>query len=111
MRLRCRRRNSETKVLGTLGSFALYQNEPNPFRGETSIRFAAAAPGRVQVRVFNARGQLVRTVADGWFPAGPSVVPWDGRDDRGRATPSGIYYALAVGKNGVRDRVKMLRVR
>jgi hypothetical protein len=38
-------------------------------------------------------------------------VRWDGRDDRGRETPSGIYYARALGENGVQDRVKMLRVR
>ena len=89
----------------------LRQNEPNPFQGDTAIRFGSSAAGRVQVRIFNARGQLVRTVADRWFPAGANAVSWDGRDDRGRETPSGIYYAQASGENGVRDRVKMLRVR
>ena len=89
----------------------LRQNEPNPFQGGTAIRFAATTAGRVAVRVFNARGQLVRVVADEWFPAGANSVRWDGRDDRGRETPSGIYYVQAAGTNGVRDRIKMLRVR
>lgn len=104
------------KLMDAPGSVAsaalrLRQNDPNPFRDDTSIRFASSAAGRVQVRIFNARGQLVRTVADQWFAAGANSVRWDGRDDRGRETPSGIYYARALGENGVQDRVKMLRVR
>ena len=104
------------KLIGAPGSAAsaalrLRQNEPNPFRGDTAIRFAASSAGRVAVRVFNARGQLVRVGADEWFPAGANVVTWDGRNARGRETPSGIYYAQAIGENGVQDRVKMLRVR
>jgi len=104
------------KLIGGSGSAAstalrLRPNEPNPFRDGTTIRFAASSAGRVAVRVFNARGQLVRVVADDWFPAGANAVTWDGRDDRGRETPSGIYYTQVLGSNGVRDRVKMLRVR
>ena len=39
--------------------FELYGNYPNPFNGQTSIRFRLPAAGRVELRLFNIVGQSV----------------------------------------------------
>jgi hypothetical protein len=73
-------------------SVALAQNYPNPFNPTTTIRFELPATNNVSLSVFNATGQLVRTLANGEFAAGVHQLIWDARDDAGMHAPSGIYY-------------------
>jgi len=85
----------------------LVQNSPNPFNPQTKISFAVAKPGNVEVRVFNARGELVKTLAKQWFPQGQHTLTWDGRTEAGGGAPSGMYFAIAKA-NGSSDRIKMM---
>ena len=73
----------------------LMQNAPNPFNPVTRIRYAVARPGNVSVRVYSARGELVRTIASGYRAPGWHEATWDGSSRRGKA-PSGVYFAKAV---------------
>jgi hypothetical protein len=52
---------------------------PNPFR--SSVAFEASSA----VRVHDASGRLVRTLARGF-------TSWDGSDDAGRVLPAGLYF-------------------
>ena len=90
----------------------LRQNAPNPIREKgTSITFTTQHAGRVAVRVYNARGQLVRAITDSHFAAGTHRVVWDGKDDQGREAPSGTYYARAATEARTEARVKMVLIR
>jgi hypothetical protein len=85
-------------------AFALLQNFPNPFNPETWIPFRLAKDADVTIRIFNLRGQEVRTIHIGQMPAGwydtrGKAVRWDGRDSYGQEVSSGIYfYSLTAGK-------------
>ncbi len=70
----------------------LAQNFPNPFNPTTRIAFGLAAPSNVSLRIFDVSGRLVRTLAEGERPAGNYSEFWDGRDARGAAVSSGIYF-------------------
>lgn len=70
----------------------LMGNAPNPFNPATSIRFTLAAAGPVRLDVFDARGQHVRTLVDGFRPAGRHEVLWRGDDAAGRRVASGVYF-------------------
>ena len=75
-------------------------NYPNPFNPRTAITYSLQAPGRLRVEVYNLRGELVATPADGQYPAGQGQVIWDGLDARGRAMPSGVYVYLVKTPRG-----------
>ena len=76
----------------------LLQNQPNPFSGETGIRYELSRPGRVNLGVFSARGERVRTLVDGHEDAGIHNVTWDGRNEAGQKVGPGIYlYRLEAG--------------
>jgi hypothetical protein len=83
-------------------AFAMAQNYPNPFNPSTSIGYDVPV-GRedgvqVKLEVFNVRGQLIATLVDDVKTPGSYVVHWDGTDDAGRKTGSGIYiYRLKAG--------------
>jgi hypothetical protein len=70
----------------------LAQNVPNPFNPSTSISFTLAARGHVSIAVYDASGAHVRTLLDDVRPAGGNEVSWDGRDARGNAMSSGVYF-------------------
>jgi hypothetical protein len=73
---------------------ALEQNAPNPFNPATTIKYSIAEPGRVKVTIYNAAGQLVRTlVHEEQKPrAGGFTVTWNGTNDAGRRVGSGVYF-------------------
>jgi len=91
-------------------SFALGQNYPNPFNPTTAIRFSLPDAGVVRLVVYNAHGQVVRSLVDGEMTAGSHAVLWDGRDDAGRDVSSGVYVYRLSGRQGTLVR-KMLMVR
>ncbi len=85
-----------TDVKGGSGNipkdFVLYQNYPNPFNPSTKIEFALPTSEKVSLEVFNIIGERVKVLADGDMPAGKHSVVWDGRDESGQQSPSGIYF-------------------
>lgn len=85
----------------------LLQNSPNPFNPMTRITFANSKAGNVELRIFNVRGELVKTLAKQWFPQGEHTLTWDGSSDSGSRASSGMYYAQ-VKTNGATDKIKMM---
>ncbi|MBC7188559.1 MAG: T9SS type A sorting domain-containing protein [Calditrichaeota bacterium] len=74
---------------------SLAQNYPNPFNPATWIRFEVKEAGSVSLKIFNIKGQLVRTLVQGHLEVGRHEVRWDATDDLGNRVPSGIYvYTL-----------------
>jgi subtilisin family serine protease len=84
---------------------------PNPFRAGTRLAFTLAAPSYARLGVHDLAGRSVRALAEGAHAAGPHVVAWDGRDDRGRPVPGGVYFAAldAEGARVVRKVVRLAR--
>ncbi|MBN2357463.1 S8 family serine peptidase [candidate division KSB1 bacterium] len=73
-------------------TFALYQNYPNPFNPGTTIKFSLPKPTPVALTIYNVYGQQVRQLScHAVRPAGEHEIIWDGRDDAGKALPSGVY--------------------
>ena len=70
----------------------LFQNAPNPFVSSTSIAFSIKEEGHVRLRIFDARGRLVRVIVDQVRGQNRYVERWDGRDESGRLLPAGTYF-------------------
>jgi hypothetical protein len=67
-------------------------HSPNPFNPKTTISFTMPKTGHLTLKVYNVRGELVRTLVDGVRLAGPQKVDWDGTSDNGAAMSSGVYF-------------------
>jgi len=86
-----RRIGVDEEVASGRGALVLYPNHPNPFNPTTSIGFESPAGADATVRVYDVSGRLVRSLQ---VPPGDGQrsVVWDGRDERGRSLPSGVYF-------------------
>ena len=69
---------------------------PNPFNPRTTITLRMPVRGHARVRVYDLRGQLVRTLIDAELGSGAHPLTWDGRDGAGAAVASGVYLVRAV---------------
>jgi len=81
---------NENNVLPS--TYELYQNFPNPFREQTTIKYQIPTESNVRITIYNATGQLVRTLIDGEKKAGEYTTVWDGRNNRGEKVLSGSYF-------------------
>lgn len=70
----------------------LHNNVPNPFNPETRITFQLQEAAEASLLIYNLKGQLVRTLLSRELPAGVHQCCWDGRDDQGKSSSSGIYF-------------------
>ena len=90
----------QSKYFTTLGNIkrtSLLQNFPNPFNPETWIPYYLADDAAVTVRIYNVKGELIRSIDVGKQAAGTytnrqRAVYWDGKDNTGQSVASGIYF-------------------
>lgn len=76
--------------------FTLHQNYPNPFNPTTTLRFDLPEASEVYLVIYDLLGRQLVQLADGRREAGYHRIVWNGRDDRGRTLPTGLYIARIV---------------
>ncbi|MFQ5511006.1 MAG: FlgD immunoglobulin-like domain containing protein [Candidatus Krumholzibacteriia bacterium] len=79
----------------------LRPNYPNPFNPTTTIGYEIKDRGHVTLKIYNAAGQLVRTLVNQvQVPqAGGFSVTWDGTNNAGQAVSSGVYFYKLAARN------------
>jgi len=90
--------------------FSLGQNYPNPFNPRTSMGFGIPEDGHVNIRIYNLRGQEIRTLVDSDLSAGYRFVVWNSQDDFGHPISSGIYL-IVMESGSFREVHKMLMLK
>ena len=65
----------------------LFQNYPNPFNPSTTITYSMPKTASVSLRIFDALGQEVASLVNGYKATGSYSVRWDASH-----IPSGIYF-------------------
>ena len=69
---------------------------PNPFNPMTNLHFSLPRETRVDLKIYDVAGRLVRTLISGSRPAGLNEVRWNGKDDAGQEIASGTYFARLI---------------
>jgi hypothetical protein len=65
---------------------------PNPANPASIFRVSVDRESLVSLKIFNANGQLVKTVINENLAPKDYTVVWDGTDDNGRPLSAGIYF-------------------
>ena len=73
-------------------NFQLGKNFPNPFNNSTIIPFSLKTPSKIDLIIYNIRGQEVKTlIKDQTYNTGRYEINWAGIDNNGKEVSSGIY--------------------
>ncbi|HQU72206.1 MAG TPA: PQQ-dependent sugar dehydrogenase [Calditrichia bacterium] len=89
--------------------FQLLPNYPNPFNPATRIPYRLIRPATVEIGIYGANGNRVRSLVSGAKGAGTYTAVWDGRNDEGVSQASGVYfYQLRVDGTAVDSRRMLL---
>lgn len=83
----------------------LVGNYPNPFNPTTTISFSIPNENKVELSVYNIKGQKVKTLVNNELDKGIHSVVWYGDDEAGKSVSSGVYfYKLNV--NGTSNQIR-----
>jgi len=88
----------------------LYPTRPNPFNPTTVVSFEISKRGHVEIRIYDIAGRLVRTLLNEEKEPGRYEVIWDGKNQRSRPVPSGIYFCQLIAPDHVAS-TKMVLLR
>jgi hypothetical protein len=80
-------KTSANRHSGLFDPFIIY-----PFPSHTKIAFMVHESNRVNVSVFNAFGERVKTLVNDMRIPGPYEAYWDGTDDNGGKVSDGLYF-------------------
>jgi hypothetical protein len=77
-------------------TLSLSMASPNPSKGPVSLDLESPREGEIEVRIFDTRGAIVRSLYRGAIGFGTSQFEWDGRNDTGDRVVGGIYFIEAT---------------
>ncbi len=90
--------------------FLLNQNFPNPFNPSTKIVYSIKEQGLVQLKIYDVKGELIKTLVNEIIDAGTHEALWDGTNDKGVRQATGVYF-YELTNNSLRSTKKMVLLR
>lgn len=73
------------------GAFLVHQNVPNPFNGETRIRYVLPVSLDTRISIYDLAGRMIHAEVKSALPAGTHEFRWSGHDLNGELVETGIY--------------------
>ena len=100
-------------VLPVIKKTVLLQSYPNPFNPDAWIPYELKKESPVTIEIYNVAGQLVRTLELGVQPRGRYIskeksAHWNGRNEFGERTASGVYFYVMKAGNFSATRKMMI---
>ncbi len=69
-----------------------FSNFPNPFNPETTISFSIPEASKIDLSIYNIKGQKVKILINDEFEKGTHNIIWNGKDSFGKKVGSGVYF-------------------
>lgn len=99
---------TEKEIKFLTKTFELNQNYPNPFNPTTTIQYFLPTEGNVEVKIFNIKGNLVKTLFGDKQTKGSHKIKWDGKNIDERPVSSGFYIAQVKFGNTIKSKKMIL---
>ncbi len=74
-------------------------NYPNPFNPTTTISYSLSKAQKVKIKIFNIKGQLIKTLVNSMQNKGTNTVVWNGQTEKNKPASSGIYFIRMEAEN------------
>jgi hypothetical protein len=92
------------------GRVILVGTGPNPASLPVRIEYELSRECDFDLSIYDVRGRRVAVLVRGFLQGGGGVAEWDGRNEKGRAVSSGIYFCrLSAGSYAQTAKILLLR--
>lgn len=91
-------------------TFGLFQNYPNPFNPSTTIQYEIEQPGKVTLQLFDLLGRKIRILVNEFKQPGNYIVQWDGLDEVGIESASGVYVGV-LSSGDITQTIKLVKLK
>ncbi|MFC1898287.1 C25 family cysteine peptidase [Candidatus Cloacimonadota bacterium] len=86
------------------------KNYPNPFNPDTTISYSIPSDGKIELAIFNMKGQKVKQLVHDIQVAGSYSINWNGKDNSGSLVSSGIYfYQITTSEKSLKRKMLLLK--
>lgn len=88
--------------IGIEEEIMLYQNFPNPFNNQTTVKLFVPNSGeqiKYRIIIYNILGEIVNVLFESDFSQGEYIINWDGKNNFGDVLPSGTYFISLEGEH------------
>lgn len=85
--------------------------KPNPFSGTARINFSINPADFSAVKIYDATGNLIRTIWSAEHAGGIYTTTWDGRNETGILSAPGVYFVVVETKQAQSQTAKTLFLR
>ncbi|MDP8285078.1 MAG: C25 family cysteine peptidase, partial [Candidatus Electryonea clarkiae] len=95
-----------------ISQFKLNQNFPNPVTSSTTISFSLPANAqKAELKIYNIKGQLVKTFVPETSPKGVAInFVWDGKDNHDKTVANGVYfYKLETSEKQITKKMVLMK--
>ena len=79
-----------------VSNFSISDPYPNPFNPTTQLNFNVPVSDYIQINIYNASGNIVDTLYDGYIQSGEHTLDWVAKD-----LSSGVYFIKSVFQSDV----------
>ena len=79
-----------------VSNFSISDPYPNPFNPTTQLNFNVPVSDYIQINIYNASGNIVDTLYDGYIQSGVHTLDWVAKD-----LSSGVYFIKSVFQSDV----------
>jgi len=83
-------------------------NYPNPFNSSTTIEYSLETQGPVDIIIYDNLGRVVKSIHKQTIAPGTNEYPWDGLDNSGRKTASGLYHVKVISESSSSEKSMLL---
>ena len=83
---------------------------PNPVSNNVAIKYSLPDPVKMNLSIYNCKGQYITTLKDGEQSSGIHSVTWNGTDEQGKLVPNGVYfYKLTTSGKDIVKKLLLIR--
>ncbi len=101
--------NSGNSGITTPERFGLFRNEPNPVISSTRISFNLIEIAKVDLAIYNLKGQLVKKLYSG--VTSKHTIMWDGKDEQGKELENGVYFYKLIVNGNIKEVKKLIMLK
>jgi len=93
-------------VNGVVNEYMLYDAYPNPFNPVTNIKYQLSKAARINITIFDIKGQQIEVLQDKEQSAGTYGITWDAG-----SKASGIYFVRMESQTGFNQTKKIMLIK